>query len=60
MRQFIIWYEETYGQQYVVDAENPEEAKHKLYKDIFEGKERGPEECVGSVFRIVDEINKDI
>lgn len=60
MRRFVIWYEETYGREYFVDAENPEEAKHKLYNDIFDGKERGPEECVGCEFRIVDEINNDI
>lgn len=44
-----IYYEETYGNYYDVDADNPEAAESELLRLIGEGKENGPDQCEGSV-----------
>ena len=45
-----VYYEETYGNYYEIDNETKEEkAKDKLIEAIREGKEDGPDQCVGSI-----------
>ena len=44
-----VYYEEAYSEYYEVDAKTSEEAIEKLDWSIREGKEDGPEECIGSV-----------
>ena len=44
-----VYYEETYGKYYDIDALTSDEAAEELDYKIREGKEDGPEECIGSV-----------
>lgn len=44
-----LYYEETYGNYYDVDAETPEAAEKELLRLIGEGKEDGPNQCENSV-----------
>ena len=44
-----VYYEETYGNYYDVDADNPEAAEKELLYLIGEGKENGPDQCENSV-----------
>lgn len=44
-----VYYEETYGGYYDVDANTPEAAESELFCLIGEGKENGPEQCENSV-----------
>lgn len=44
-----IYYEETYGKYYNIDASTSDEATKELDCRIREGREDGPEECIGSV-----------
>lgn len=44
-----VYYEETYGKYYDIDASTSDEAEKELDYRIREGKEDGPEECIGSV-----------
>ena len=44
-----VYYEETYGNYYDVDTDNPETAEKELLHLIGEGKENGPDQCENSV-----------
>jgi hypothetical protein len=44
-----VYYEETYGKYYDIDASTSDEATKELDYRIREGKEDGSEECIGSV-----------
>lgn len=44
-----VYYEETYGKYYDIDASTSDEATKELDYRIREGKEDSPEECIGSV-----------
>ena len=44
-----VYYEETYGKYYDIDALTSDEAAKELDYRIREGKENAPEECIGSV-----------
>lgn len=44
-----LYYEETYGNYYDIDAETPEAAEKELLRLIGEGKEDGPDQCENSV-----------
>lgn len=44
-----VYYEESYGKYYDIDTNNMTEAEETLTYLIGEGKENGPEECVGSL-----------
>lgn len=44
-----VYYEESYGRYYEVDATNNHEAEKKLIQLIGEGKENSPDECKNSV-----------
>ena len=48
MQEYTIRYRETYQKIYTVKANSFKEAKGKLWADLFEGKEEGPKECIGS------------
>lgn len=48
MALFVIKYEETYSDKYVIEADSLEEAKEKLREAIMNGEADGPEICVGS------------
>lgn len=55
-----LYYEETYGNYYDVDADNPEAAEKELLYLIGEGKENGPDQCEGSVVvPIIGKSNPD-
>lgn len=44
-----VYYEEIYGKYYDIDASTSDEATKELDYRIREGREDGPEECIGSV-----------
>ena len=44
-----VYYEETYGKNYEVEAAGYQEAMNKLHEMIGDGRENAPEECVNSV-----------
>lgn len=45
---YEIYYTETYGETYYVQADSKEEAEDKLLMAIGEGKVNGPDNCVDS------------
>lgn len=53
--EFELTYYETYEGTYTVKASNLEEAKEQLLEDIRNGRENGPDQCVDSGFREVEE-----
>lgn len=52
MNKYTIFYTETYGKMYEIEAGNLADAKSKLAMDICEGRLDGPDECVGSKFDV--------
>ena len=53
--EFELTYYETYERTYTVKASSLEEAKEQLLEDIENGRENGPDQCVDSGFREVEE-----
>lgn len=55
---YNVYYEETYGGTYLVEASSEEEAKEKVLDGLMEGCLEGPEICQSSAARILsaDEI----
>lgn len=49
MKTFDVYYEESFGKWYQVEAENFNKAEDALFDLISEGKADGPDECVGSI-----------
>jgi len=55
-KTFDIQFTETYSKLYEgIEAESFEKATEKLWEDIAEGREEGPDECVNSDFEDVTE-----
>ena len=58
MKKYSIRYTETYQRWYDVEANSPEEARHKLLDAIMNGTERAPEECCDSGCKEIEEITE--
>ncbi len=56
MSKYAVSYMEVYRNTYVVEANNPEEAKKKLLDAIMNGEECGPDECIDSGVEEINEI----
>lgn len=50
---YNVYYEETYGDTYLVEASSEEEAKEKVLDGLMEGSLDGPETCQSSAARIM-------
>lgn len=59
MALFVIKYEETYSDRYVIKADSLEEAKEKLREAIMNGEANGPEICVDTRMDCVVEECED-
>lgn len=49
---YNVYYEETYGGTYIVEASSEEEAKEKVLDGLMEGSLDGPEMCQSSAARV--------
>lgn len=50
---YHVYYEETYGNTYLVEASSEEEAKERVLDGLMEGSLDGPETCQSSAARIM-------
>lgn len=57
--KYVINYRETYERTYFVEAEDEKTARKILYDDIYEGKQKGPDECVGWEMYVLDTLVRD-